>query len=54
VSTTQSFVGLVAVIGAIFGGQAFWIGRALDQLSARIDRLETRLEALLERLDRQG
>ena len=33
----------VAVVIAAIGGQAFWIGRALDAVTGRLDRLEARL-----------
>ena len=39
-------VTIVSALGLLTGGQAFWIGRALDRVEARIDRVETRLDRI--------
>jgi hypothetical protein len=36
-------VAVVSALGLLTGGQAYWIGRALDRVEARMDRVETRL-----------
>jgi hypothetical protein len=55
VSWTQTFT-LGALLIAVVGAQAFWIGRALDGLRAEMyrgfDAINTRLDRLEARLDR--
>jgi hypothetical protein len=41
-------VAVGALLVAVVGAQTFWICRALDTLSARLDRFEQKVEARLD------
>jgi len=43
---------IISVTVGIVAGQGFWIGRAIDALTARCDRQDRRLDRLDDRFDR--